>query len=546
VFIERSVFGAIGGFDPAFGHVGNAVGYGEETVLFKRISDYFPASLYYDPRLSVAHVVRPEKLTLWYGVCAAFAAGRSAVRRRAATDKGTTGHLVVDAGITMLSLAADVVARMWLRDRRRYRYARNYVQDHSLDYVKRLGSLYEIRRLQHAERASAAPASMMGKQFSRRRVRLAMLALVRGLLPRSVIFRALGVPVGTASLESFESITVHESTSRTIPPPRSVEDSLHSKFTPGSDPFHRPSGWFFERSSVVRIPRGVTRSSGATLTSSGEVVPLGPGLTPPPATYEDFYRPFSRVRRIDDCVATLTTFWDSNYFHWLFDILPRLELLERAGLKPRWIYAPLRHAFQRDTLSRLGYGADMIIDSAVTPQVAAADLLVPSLPGTPGLVPEWVCAFLRERLSKRTPSGATGDRRIYVSRAGARSRRIANESRVLDMLARYNFEAVKLETMQFESQVELFRSASCIVAPHGAGLANLVFCRRGASVIEILPARDVNVCYWVLSGHVSVTYHYLLGSSRSPAPDIEVDVERLARTVETALCAAAHDATRQP
>jgi glucosyl-dolichyl phosphate glucuronosyltransferase len=143
VFVRRTLFDEIGGFDPRLGHVGQTVAYGEETAFFGRASKSFPGCLYYDPRLSVSHVVRPEKLTLWYNVRGAFGAGRSAVRLREPTARRATSRLLLDAGITTLFLAADVFVRMVLRDRRKYKYARNYVDDHSLDYVRRLGSLYE-------------------------------------------------------------------------------------------------------------------------------------------------------------------------------------------------------------------------------------------------------------------------------------------------------------------------------------------------------------------------------------------------------------------
>jgi glycosyltransferase involved in cell wall biosynthesis len=143
VFVRKTLFDEIGGFDSRLGHVGQTVAYGEETAFFERASKCFPGSLYYDPRLSVSHLVRPEKLTLWYNVRGAFGAGRSAVRLREPTVRRATSRLLLDAGITTLSLAADVLVRMLIRDRRRYRYARNYVDDHSLDYVRRLGSLYE-------------------------------------------------------------------------------------------------------------------------------------------------------------------------------------------------------------------------------------------------------------------------------------------------------------------------------------------------------------------------------------------------------------------
>jgi glycosyltransferase involved in cell wall biosynthesis len=141
VFFLRTVFEAVR-FDPRLGHVGRTVGYGEETAVLKEISDRFPASLYYDPRLYVDHLVRPEKLTLSYNIRASFGAGRSFVRRRDVTPAGPA-RLILSAGVTLLSLTVDVLVRMLLRDRRRYPYPQTYLFERCLGHVRRLGFLYE-------------------------------------------------------------------------------------------------------------------------------------------------------------------------------------------------------------------------------------------------------------------------------------------------------------------------------------------------------------------------------------------------------------------
>lgn len=44
---------------------------------------------------------------------------------------------------------------------------------------------------------------------------------------------------------------------------------------------------------------------------------------------------------------------------------------------------------------------------------------------------------------------------------------------------------VRLEGLPIKDQIELFRSASCVVMQHGAAMANLIWCERGTSVVEI-------------------------------------------------------------
>ena len=55
----------------------------------------------------------------------------------------TKGRLLLDAGVTALVLIRDVLVRAPLRDRRKYPHVLTYIHGHTLEYVRRLGSLYE-------------------------------------------------------------------------------------------------------------------------------------------------------------------------------------------------------------------------------------------------------------------------------------------------------------------------------------------------------------------------------------------------------------------
>ncbi len=78
-------------------------------------------------------------------------------------------------------------------------------------------------------------------------------------------------------------------------------------------------------------------------------------------------------------------------------------------------------------------------------------------------------------------------KRIYVSRADAKIRRITNDKDVADLLkTKYGFEICSLSGVPFAEQVALFASAEIVVGAHGAGLANCLFTKgRGTALVEI-------------------------------------------------------------
>ena len=78
----------------------------------------------------------------------------------------------------------------------------------------------------------------------------------------------------------------------------------------------------------------------------------------------------------------------------------------------------------------------------------------------------------------------------------------------------------------------LISNASTIVAPHGAGLANLVAARPGTEVVEILSRNWFNTCYAKLSVQLGCDYHFveshipdspLLGKRASQLPTVSVE-----------------------
>ena len=68
-----------------------------------------------------------------------------------------------------------------------------------------------------------------------------------------------------------------------------------------------------------------------------------------------------------------------------------------------------------------------------------------------------------------------------------------------------------LETLSVEQQVMLFAHASVIVAPHGAGLTNTVFCAPGTHVMELVSPHYIRTDYWIVSHHVGLNHYCVKG-----------------------------------
>lgn len=203
-----------------------------------------------------------------------------------------------------------------------------------------------------------------------------------------------------------------------------------------------------------------------------------------------------------------------NYFHWMYDVLPRIGLLEKTGWLKQCdhiVINAFKLPFHEETIRMMGLPLEKFIFSSKKLHLRAKKLIVPSIPETGDFSPAWAIGYLRSKLVFKALSVGPDERKVYLSRKGALTRKITNEEAVTAHLIEEGFQVYRPENLSLEKQAELFYHASVIVAPHGAGQANLIFCRPGTKVIEIFSPEWVNCCYWSLSNRLSLNYNYVMG-----------------------------------
>jgi len=200
-----------------------------------------------------------------------------------------------------------------------------------------------------------------------------------------------------------------------------------------------------------------------------------------------------------------------NYFHWLIKMLPRLHLLERAGVLPTgvdkvFINYPTPAQGEGYTRARLPGESLRIVGSREF--WCCRQLYVSSIPHD---VPPWAVTFLR-KLFKPVPR-ANNVRAVYLMRGATTRRRVENESEICEHLAKRGIASVALCERSFVEQMQIIANADVIVAPHGSALANLVFARAGTRVLEIFANAENQKCYWMLAHHRRLSYHYFVANA---------------------------------
>lgn len=213
-----------------------------------------------------------------------------------------------------------------------------------------------------------------------------------------------------------------------------------------------------------------------------------------------------RATRIRGAVLVVASEGAANYYHWLLDELPRLLLT--VSVRVDHLLATDPTPFSAAAASCVGRNEPRLALTGYS-HYQCEQLIVPTYLGYSGQ-PSAACVRLLNEFGDRVLNGRASHptpERVYLSRRRAAHRKLVNEDELMTALDRRGFQRVELETLPWVEQVALFRGARVVVAPHGAGLANLVFARPGCRVVECFHPRYMHWCFWQIASLNDLDYH---------------------------------------
>lgn len=363
-----------------------------------------------------------------------------------------------------------------------------------------------------------------------RLARLTQRAVDRGLPPRWVGYRH----VKKESLEGYMSRRrAPGETLEAIHPPKSFSNPLpwNVKYR---DALPRDRGWWGY--SMHDVPE---RQSAPTLRGTLEQARVLPWIDPE----VEYFRPAILTRRdsslemreisfrsiharllrsasppvlVEQATWVLERVYD-NHSHWLTAHLPKLLLLRERDeledvLMPRQMTSTME-----SSLKMLGLDPQQFPTFDFERPLEVQRLTVLS---TDRFRPE----LLRPVRSALSQTNEPPFRRVFISRARAERRRLLNEDEVWRLLEGEGFQRVLMEELDFEQQVRLMNETAVLVAPHGAGLTNMMFCPEGATVVEIADPGFPNPNFYALAMAMGHEYWFLPADSVGDIHPLEKDL----------------------
>ncbi|MBT8386982.1 MAG: glycosyltransferase family 61 protein [Ignavibacteria bacterium] len=251
----------------------------------------------------------------------------------------------------------------------------------------------------------------------------------------------------------------------------------------------------------------------------------------------------------------------SNYYHWMIEVLPKLQFYIESDLVEKNIPLLVSDAINR--IPSFKEGLKAVIENKNINLVFLNENYVYRVNklyfiNSPNNIvfntrekissPEF-CYFRKESLDfvrnkilkkyflESTQNGLP-DKNIYERVFLARkiySRRQYNQDEIISSLSKFSIIPVYLEDLSLNEQIKIFRNAKLIIGPSGAAWTNLIFSKKGTKAISWLPeiVKEFSV-YSTLAKYRGVDMSILLTKSKSLwdyHEDYELDIDSLHKKI---------------
>ena len=240
----------------------------------------------------------------------------------------------------------------------------------------------------------------------------------------------------------------------------------------------------------------------------------------PPKTEETIYMPGEW--------CFLGKIWTANYWHFTYECMDQMWLLEKSGYTGRYILA--KRKFSQELTALLGVDPERIswredFDHEAVYQfetLVCTELLHNDRRRSAPVLLE----MAGDILSRIQTGERRYPRRIFVKRIG--SRRLMLDKRSESLLEDLGFETIVPEELPVTEQIVYFHNADIVLSPHGANSTNSLYMRPGTVFIETFPYNFVNPSCLETSYCGKLHYlqviepHGAAGGSRDPYRDYSI------------------------
>jgi capsular polysaccharide biosynthesis protein len=221
-----------------------------------------------------------------------------------------------------------------------------------------------------------------------------------------------------------------------------------------------------------------------------------------------------------------------NYYHWICESIFRLWMVRRhldnlVLVLPEYyknadfIMGSLE-PFNIKNVFYIPNGKSLMVKNLYLPQIK------PICDSYNGGHLKQVSNFYRNYVWLKKEIKVDQSKKLYVSRLLANRRKVINEDEILTIVRKYEFTIFYPENHTFLEQVAIFSRVQYLVGTHGSGLTNLLFMRKGTSLLELHKNRTNELdhpspLFWYMAEALGINYYHQLCETHGPEDYFEGD-----------------------
>ena len=214
-----------------------------------------------------------------------------------------------------------------------------------------------------------------------------------------------------------------------------------------------------------------------------------------------------------------------NYYHWLIDVLPRLIILQKEIKKKKSLNLLVPNYsknYQKESLDCLiKYKKTNFINFNKYKFMQFEQIILSSNNEKFEYFNFSLLSILKNKIlveaKKKFRKSQYEYTKIFISRSDANlkyKRNLINDVEIENYLIKKGFKKLVLSNYSFLEQALIFNNTKLIIGLHGAGLANILFCKKNTKVIEISLNKWPNM-YKKLSSCLKLSYKKILAKEYS-------------------------------
>mmetsp|Transcript_42120 Transcript_42120/g.75426 ORF Transcript_42120/g.75426 Transcript_42120/m.75426 type:complete len:397 (+) Transcript_42120:702-1892(+) len=248
------------------------------------------------------------------------------------------------------------------------------------------------------------------------------------------------------------------------------------------------------------------------------------GLTEPINNFQAIPPKDKEGNRTGEQVFVLCDRHCKGYYHWTHEQLPRLGIMyDRLIKDPSIIITAPAKGMILQYLTILGFPRSQVRDlykkatsdryptafykTVYYPQpMRCGSILAPQL--------FLIRKIMFERLGlSHIRTAPTDPKNMLVVLADRRDSRQPRNMKNITQTLKARFPEVEFVShlgKDVKTQISLFNRADLVMGPHGANLGNIMWCKHGAVVLEYVPVKTGNLCYYQTASKLDLQYRMLM------------------------------------